>query len=104
MERVYSKEARFLATLKKFFVCFSTWYPSNRKAIFLFEKIFEKSYAQIGHGTFTLLSVYGRIPRAHLLEVFVYCAYRSEQLFRYLGIAQAGHTIIECKTHIFSEV
>ena len=42
MERVHSKEARFLATLKKFFVCFSTWYPSNRKAIFLLEKIFEK--------------------------------------------------------------
>ena len=42
MERVHSKEARFLATLKKFFVCFSTWYPSNRKAIFLFEKILKK--------------------------------------------------------------
>ena len=42
MERVHSKEARFLAALKKFFVCFSTWYPSNRKAFFLFEKIFEK--------------------------------------------------------------
>ena len=42
MDRLHLKEARFLATLKKFFVCFSTSYPSNRKAIFLFEKIFEK--------------------------------------------------------------
>ena len=50
------------------------------------------------------LSVYCGIPRTHFLEVFVYRAYRSGKLFRYLGIAQAGHAVIERKTHVFRKV
>ena len=50
------------------------------------------------------LSVYGKISRAHLFEVFVYRAYRSWKLFRDLGIAQARHAVIERKTHVFRKV
>ena len=34
------KLARFLHLYEKFSLAFSTWYPSNRKAFFLFEKVF----------------------------------------------------------------
>ena len=50
------------------------------------------------------LSVYGGIPRTHFLEVFVYRAYHSGKLFRYLGITQARHTVIERKAHVFRKV
>ena len=51
-----------------------------------------------------ILSVYGGIPRTHFLEVFVYRAYRSGKLFRYLGIAQTRYAVIERKTHVFRKV
>ena len=50
------------------------------------------------------LSVYGGIPRTHFLKVFIYRAYRSGKLFRYLGIAQTRHTVIERKAHFFRKV
>lgn len=121
---------------EKFSLAFSTWYPSNRKAFFLFEKVFLYPTNKCGRFfapfnkflkklcfeehekrqplrieqlplmkyEIEILSVYGGIFRAHFLEVFVYRAYRSGKLFRYLGIAQAGHAVIERKTHVFRKV